>query len=122
MLLALSEFPSSPSLTNAPRHFFSDLVAVLLVILTPLSGCSFLRGPVPVDVTDPTSACARLRTSYPSAHGLILFSDTSAKTTSIPWCFPGTAGFGVLGYNVNIPITDPGTFSLVLSDLVEWTC
>ncbi len=60
---------------------------------------------------------SRLRTSYPSEHGLVLFPDASIKTRSIPWCFPATNGFGVIAYNVNIPITDPGTLSLAPSDI-----
>lgn len=44
-----------------------------------------------------------------------MFENTSTKSVTVPWCFPGTAGHGVLGYSVNIPITRSGTLALVLS-------
>ena len=71
----------------------------------------------PVQIVEPASACSRLRESYPSRHGLILFAETTATVSSIPWCFPATKGFGVIGYNLNIALARPGVFSLVLSDI-----
>ena len=59
----------------------------------------------------------RGRTSYLSEHGIVLFPDPAATTTSTPWCLPETGGFGVIAYNINLAITHTGTFSLVLSDL-----
>jgi hypothetical protein len=90
---------------------------VLIGFMVFLSGCSFFRDPVPVHVADVTSACTSLRTFYKSEHGLVLFEDTSVKVISIPWCFPRTTGIGVLGYNVYIRVSHPGTFTLVLSDI-----
>ncbi|MGV8075319.1 MAG: hypothetical protein AB2L11_12275 [Syntrophobacteraceae bacterium] len=100
-----------------PIQGFRLTVPLLLLSLTLICGLCSCHDAVPVDEIDPTSACAGLRTSYPSEHGLVLFSDMSATTKSIPWCFPGSSGFGVLGYNINIPISRPGVFSLVLSDI-----
>jgi len=88
-------------------------LSIALVTLLGLVACSM---PTPVDVIDPDSPCARLRESYPSAHGLILFTDTSTTSASIPWCFPGTSGFGVIGYNVNVPVVREGTLTLTISD------
>lgn len=90
-------------------------------LLTFLSGCALFSVREPVHVADPTSPCAVLRKSYPSKYGLVLFEDPSTKAVSIPWCFPKTAGRGVIGYTVNIPITRPGTFTLVLSDITPPT-
>jgi hypothetical protein len=92
-------------------------VLVLTASLAALSGCAYFSAPEPVHVVDPTSPCAGLRASHPSRHGLVLFEDSSTKSVSIPWCFPATAGRGVPGYNVNIPVTHAGTFTLVLSDV-----
>jgi hypothetical protein len=47
----------------------------------------------------------------------VLFTDASTTSVSIPWCFPGTAGAGVLGYNVNIPVVREGTLTLAISDV-----
>jgi len=71
----------------------------------------------PVRVVEPESDCARLRSSYPSDYGLMMFRDSAAAVESIPWCFPKTAGFGVIGYNVNIPIPRPGTLSISITDV-----
>lgn len=107
----------SALLRNNQTRYVTFLLLLTADLLTCLSGCSFFLDPVPVHVADPTSACERLRTSYPSKHGLILFEDPSSKIRSILWCFPRTAGMGVQGYNVNIHVTDPGTLTLVLSDI-----
>lgn len=93
----------------------------LLGLWILLAGCAIFSAPVPVHVADPGSPCEGLRTSYPSRHGLVLFENPSTKSVSIPWCFPGTAGRGVLGHTVNIAITHPGTFTLVLSDITPPT-
>ena len=90
------------------------LVLAIFGLLVSASSCST---PSPVHVSNPDSECARLRTSYPSQHGLILFSDPSTVTRAIPWCFPRTEGRGVIGYNVNVPVFRPGTLLLVLSDI-----
>jgi hypothetical protein len=73
--------------------------------------------PTPVHVIDPNSPCARLRESYPADYGLVLFTDTSTTSASIPWCFPGTAGFGVIGYNVNVPVAREGRLSITISEI-----
>lgn len=90
------------------------LVPTIAVLLVSTSSCSTQT---PVHVINPNTECARLRTSYPSQHGLMLFSDSSTATKAIPWCFPGTAGMGVIGYNVNIQVSRPGTILLILSDI-----
>jgi len=90
------------------------LITAFVWLLLGVSSCITQQS---VHVVDPASDCARLRTSYPSQHGLVLFTDSLTTTKSIPWCFPKTAGFGVIGYNINIPIPRPDTLSLVLSDI-----
>lgn len=90
------------------------LVPAMVGLMVSALSCS---NQAPIQVINPDSECARLRTSYPSQHGLILFSDPSMVTAVIPWCFPGTAGMGVIGYNVNIPISRPGTLLLALSGI-----
>lgn len=97
-----------------PNHWKVLLVST---IVGPLVGASSCGTQAPVHLIDPDSECAHLRASFPSQHGLILFSDTSTTTKAIPWCFPGTAGYGVIGYNVNISVSRPGTLLLVLSDI-----
>ena len=89
-------------------------LSIALVTLLGLVACST---PTPVHVIAPESACARLRVSYPSEHGLVMFTDTSTTSASIPWCFPGTSGFGVIGYNVNVPVMRTGTLTLEISDI-----
>lgn len=103
------------AMRNSLRLYVFRVIAML--------SCGFLFccAPAPVHIAEPTSACARLRTSYPSDYGLILFSDPTTTTRSIQWCFPGTGGFGIMAYNINIPITNSGTFSLVLSNIVPTT-
>lgn len=98
------------------RHL--TLLALLAVsFLTCLSGCIYNPEPFPVHIADDTSACSRLLGSYPSDYGLTLFQDPLSKSRSIPWCFPGTVGTGLLGHNVNIHVTHPGTLTLALSDI-----
>jgi hypothetical protein len=46
-----------------------------------------------------------------------VFADASATSTSIPWCFPGTAGFGILGYNLNVTVVREGTLTIDVSDV-----
>jgi len=94
--------------------FQRSLLCFAVVPLLSLAGCST---PTIVHVADPNSPCARLRVSYPSEHGLVLFTDASTTSVSIPWCFPGTVGTGVLGYNVNVPVVREGTLTLTLSDI-----
>ena len=89
-------------------------LSIALVVLFGFTGCSTAT---PVHVIDPESPCARLRVSYPGEHGLVLFTDTSTTSASIPWCFPGTSGFGVIGYNVNVPVMRVGTLTLTISDI-----
>ena len=90
------------------------LVPAMVGLVINALSCST---PAPIRAINTDSECARLRTSYPSQHGLVLFSDPSMVTAAIPWCFPGAAGGGVTGYNVNIPIPRPGTLLLALSDI-----
>jgi hypothetical protein len=90
------------------------LLPVCIGLLLGFSSCSTQTI---VHVIDPTSACARLRTAYPSEHGLVLFPDSSSSTRSIPWCFPGVTGFGVIGYNINISVPRAGALTLILSDI-----
>ena len=89
-------------------------LSITFATLLGLVACST---PIPVHVIDPSSPCARLRVSYPSEHGLVLFKDTTTTSASIPWCFPGTSGFGVIGYNVNVPVAREGTLTLTISDI-----
>ena len=89
-------------------------LSIALATLLGLMACSM---PTPVHVTNPDSPCARLRVSYPSEHGLVLFTDTSTTSASIPWCFPGTSGTGVIGYNLNVPVVREGTLTLTISDI-----
>jgi hypothetical protein len=84
------------------------------ILLGLVAGCGSQEV---VHVVDPGSACARLRASYPGHHGLELFSDDAATTRAMPWCFPGTAGFGVIGYNVNIATPRAGTLLVALTDI-----
>jgi len=121
MILKQQELPIAPSLNDKQDRYIEFSVMVLIGLLIFINGCSLFRYPVPVHVIDDNSACARLRTSYPSEHGLVLFNDQSTKVRSIPWCFPKTAGMGVLGYTINIRITRSGTFTLVLSDIMPPT-
>ena len=120
---------------KAPRHCLGQLNSVVVAHEQSPAGCSleysasvchdrisrqrvFMQQPSSHSSRSTShSECARLRTSYPSQHGLVLFSDPSMVTAAIPWCFPGTAGRGVIGYNVNIPIPRPGTLLLALSDI-----
>jgi hypothetical protein len=88
--------------------------AIVPMLLSLTSGCGSQEI---VHVVDPNSACARLGASYPSQHGLMLFADDVATTLSIPWCFPGSTGFGVIGYNVNISTPRGGTLLLALTDI-----
>lgn len=109
--------PFYRSLSDEQGRRVAFSVLVLIGLLISLGGCALFSAPVPVHEVDPCSPCARLRMSYPSRHGLVLFEEPSSKSASIPWCFPRTAGRGVLGYAINIAITHPGTFTLVLSDI-----
>jgi hypothetical protein len=86
----------------------------LLALLLDLPCCSLTSV---VHEVNPTSECAKLRTSYPSNYGLLLFSDATAASRSIPWCFPATSGFGVQAYTVQISVSRPGVLSIVLSDI-----
>ena len=107
--------PQPPPISAMIRQSFllsATLQAAVILILCGLAACR-----TPVHTIEPGSACNRLRASYPSQHGLILFTETTATVLSIPWCFPATKGFGVHGYTINIPVERPGTFSLVLSDI-----
>ncbi|WPP46597.1 hypothetical protein [Pseudomonas sp. AN-1] len=94
-------------LTTLPR-------LTLLALLLGAASCNVQQ---PVQVIDPSSACERLRTSYPSAHGLVLFAADAPRARSIPWCFPGTRGFGVIGYNINIPVQRAGMLDIALSEI-----
>jgi hypothetical protein len=89
----------------------------IFLALATMLGVVACSTPTIVHVTDPESPCARLRVSYPSEHGLVLFTDTSTTSASIPWCFPGTEGTGVMGYNVNVPVVREGTLTLTISDI-----
>jgi hypothetical protein len=90
--------------------------SALSIALSTLLGLVACSATTLVHVTDPDSPCARLRVSYPSEHGLVLFTDTSTTSASIPWCFPGTSGTGVIGYNVNVPVVRAGTLTITISD------
>ena len=96
----------------------NSLRSSLLTLLLALPCCSL--APV-VHEVNPTSECARLRTSYPSNYGLLLFSDATTASRSIPWCFPATSGFGVQGYAVQISVSRSGVLSVVLSNITPPT-
>ncbi len=92
-------------------------LAVALSVQAMLAGCALLRDPVPVDVIDPASECARLRERHSSALGFRFFPDAADTVHAIPWCFPGTRGMGVLGYNVELPVTLAGTLTIAFTDI-----
>lgn len=88
--------------------------ALALASLLALVACSM---PVPVHVIEPDSACSRLRDAYPSEHGLVLFKDAAATSATIPWCFPATAGVGMMGYSMNVPVAREGTLTLSMTNM-----
>ncbi len=93
------------------------VVAVALTAQTVVVGCAALRDPVPVHVIDPASECARLRERHSYAQGFRFFPDAADTVQAIPWCFPATRGQGVLGYNVELPVTRAGTLTIALTDI-----
>jgi hypothetical protein len=94
---------------------------VIEMLVCALPSCTLLRAPEPVHVVDPGSECVRLRTSYPSDYGLLLFADATTERRSIPWCFPAVSGSGVQGYNVQVSVSHAGELSVVLSDITPPT-
>ena len=68
------------------------VVAATLACILP---CCW--GPRPVHVADPGSECAPLRRSHPSRHGLVLFPDEMAQTTSIVTLLLENAGVPLPG-------------------------
>lgn len=99
------------------RHMLSAAAACALAAAATLTGCAALRDPVPVHVIDPASECALLRQRHSTALGFRFFPDAADTVHSIPWCFPGTRGQGVLGYDVDLPVTRAGTLTIALTDI-----
>ena len=72
--------------------------------------------PTPVHTVDATTPCERLRTSYPSAHGLIVFPEPGVTRRAIAWCNARVEGRGVQGYALNVAIERAGLVHLTVSD------
>lgn len=70
-----------------------------------------------MDVVDADSPCAQLVGSYPSEHGLVVFTDDSSTVRAIPLCFPGVSGRGLLGRNLNVAVPRAGTLSITITDV-----
>ncbi len=109
---------NEPDPTHRPGQ--RTLVVIAMPVCALLS-CTLFRTSGPVHVSDPGSECERLRTSYPTDYGLLLFADATTERRSIPWCFPAASGFGVMGYNVQVSVSRAGNLSIVLSDIAPPT-